>query len=113
MSEASKQKEGKEEDTAPPTSHAPAAESLPPTVVEEMEEMLLRLDFSQTVAMKLVNDQWIDSPWTLASLSDKDIAIISNVIRRLGGLVSRKKPDRGNQISILGAKNLKLAAFMF
>ena len=36
---------------------AQATESLPLTIDEEMEEMLLRLGFSQTVAMKLVKDQ--------------------------------------------------------
>ena len=90
----------------------PATESLPPTIVEEMEEMFLRLGFSQTVAMKLVDDQEIFSSKTLASLSDKDIAAICNVIRRPDGLVSGKMPERGNQISILAAKNLKLTAFI-
>ena len=49
-----------------------------------MEEMSLRLVFSQTVVMKLVDDKRIDSPWTLASLSDDNIATICNVIFRLG-----------------------------
>ena len=34
-------------------------------------------------------------------------------MRRPGGLVSRKIPDRGNQISIQAVKNLKIATFMF
>ena len=38
--------------------------------VKEMEAMFLRLGLSQTVAMKLVYDQGIYSPWTFASLSD-------------------------------------------
>ena len=62
-----------------------ATESLPSTIIIEMEEMFLRLGFSQTVAMKLLDDQGIDSPQTLASLSDKDIATICNMIRRAGG----------------------------
>ena len=36
--------------------------------VTEMEEMFLRLVFSQAVVLKLVDDQGIDYPWTLASL---------------------------------------------
>ena len=36
--------------------------------------MFLRLGFTQTVTMKLVYDQGINSPWYLASLSDEDIA---------------------------------------
>ena len=36
------------------------------------------------------------------------------MIQRPGNLTSSEKmPDRGNQISILAMKNLKLAAFMF
>ena len=84
---------------------------MPPTVIEEMEEMFLRLGSSQTVGMKLVDDQ--GSSWTPASLSDKDIASICNVTIRPGGLVSGKTPDSGNQISSLAAKNVKLSVFMF
>ena len=54
----------------------------PTTIIKEMEEMFLRLGFIQTVAIKLVDDQGIDSPWTLASLSDKDIAAIYDIIHR-------------------------------
>ena len=78
-----------------------------------MEEMFLRLGFSQTVSMKLVDDQGIDFLQTLASVSDKDIASIFYLIRRLGGFVSGKIPERGNQISVIVAKNLKLTTFMF
>ena len=67
-----------------------------PNVKQLMERMFLRLCFSQTVARKLKEDQGVDSPWTLASLSDKDIATIYDVICRFNGLVSGKTPDRGN-----------------
>ena len=39
--------------------------------------------------------------------------MICNVISRPGDLVSGKLPDRGNQISVLEAKNIKLTVFMF
>ena len=55
--------------------------------------MFLNLRFSQVVAQKLVNDQGIDSPRILASLSDEVITAICEVIRRYSGLVGRKKPD--------------------
>ena len=77
--------------------HVPAVQSLPPTVVKKMEEMFLRLGFSQAVVLKRVDDQGIDSPQTLANLSDEDIADICNVIHRHGGLVSGKTLDRGNR----------------
>ena len=82
--------------------------SMPPTIIEEMEETFLRLSFSKTVAMKLVDDQGTDSPWTLASLSDEYIATFFHVIRMPG-----KMPNRGHQISVLAGKNLKHAALMF
>ena len=90
-----------------------AAQSLPPTIIVEIEEIFLRLGFSQAMVLKLVDDQEIDSPWTLASLSDENIAAICNMIYRHSGLVSGKTPDRCNQISVLVTKNLKHAAFMF
>ena len=95
----------------PLVAHAQAALSLPPTVVEEIEEMFLRLGISQAVVLKLVDDPGIDSPWTIASLSDEDIIAIYNMICRPSGLVSGKTPERGNQISVLAANNLM--AFMF
>ena len=85
----------------------------PSSIIKEMEEMFLRLRFSQLVTQKLVDDQGIDSPRTLTDFSDLEIATICNVIRMPGGLVSGKMPDSKNQISILIAKNLELAAFMF
>ena len=47
------------------------------------------------------------------SLFDENIAVIYDVIRSPGGLVSRRMPDRGKQIFVLVAKNIKIAAFMF
>ena len=49
-------------------------------------------------------DQGIDSPQTLASLSDEDIATIYDVIRRPDSLVSGKTPHSGNQASTLAGK---------
>ena len=37
------------------------------TIIKKVKEMFLRLGLSQTVATKLVNDQMMDSPWTLTS----------------------------------------------
>ena len=71
--------------------------------------MFTRLIFSQMVVEKLVEAQDKDFHKTLASLSDDDI----NTTRRCCGLVSRRATGRGDQISILVAKNHKLDAFMF
>ena len=48
------------------------------------------------MVVKLVDKQGIDSPWTLASLSEKDITDICDVIRRPGDLMSEKTLDREN-----------------
>ena len=88
--------------------HALAAESTPLTIVKEMEEMFLRLGFNQTVAQKLVEDQGIDSQWTLACFSDEDITTICDVMRRSEGLVGRRTPERGDQVSMLSWKTSSL-----
>ena len=72
----------------------PSEENPSLSVKNETQEMLLRLGLSQVVANKIVNDQEIDSPWTLVSLSDEDLTTIFDVIRRLGGLVVGRMPDR-------------------
>ena len=97
MNEANKEKEEDVAETAPMVRCTLATPSLPPAIIEEMEEMTLRLGFNQTVGTKLVDYQGIDSPWTQASLSDEVIAIICKMTCRPGRLVSRKTPDRGNQ----------------
>ena len=71
-----------------------------------------RQGFSQVVVMKLVDDQRVVFSQTLASLYDKDIAIICKIIQRPGGLLSGKMPDRMSQISFLAMKNLKSMALM-
>ena len=51
-------KEGEEVDavTAVHGQHTSAAASLTPTIITEMEEIFLRLGFTQTVAQKLADD---------------------------------------------------------
>ena len=43
-----------------------------------------------------MKDQRIHSPWTQVGLSDDDITVICDVIRRPGDLISGRMPDRGN-----------------
>ena len=74
-----------------------------------MHDDVPQLDFSQMMTQKPVEDQGIDSPWTMARFSDTDISEICEVIRRPGGLASGKIPNMRNQISVLVAKNLKPA----
>ena len=76
------------------TRFAPATESLQTTIIQEKEEMLLRLGISQMVAQKLVDNQGSDSPCYLASLFDEDITAICDVIKRPSGSVSCKTPER-------------------
>ena len=55
----------------------------------------------------------MDAPKTPAILSDDDMISICNEVIRLGDLAIGRMPDMWNQISILVAKNLKLAKFAF
>ena len=113
MSEGNNQGEEEEAVKVPLAACALATPSLPPIVVKEMEKMFLRLGFIKAVVLKLVEDKGIDFPQTLASLSDEDIATIYDMVCRPCGLVSGKTLDRGIQISVPAAKNLKLMEFMF
>ena len=90
-----------------------AIESPPLTIKDEMQEMFVWLLFSQRIAKKLVDDQEIDSPNTLASISNNDIVTICDIIRRHGGFISGKTLDTGDQIYVLVTKNLKFPPFMF
>ena len=109
--EANKQKEKDKMITAMPGKSTPASEDSPLTIIEQIKEMFLNLVFSQVVAEKLAYNQGIDSPRILPSLPDEDITMICNVIK-ITYLVSSKMPDMGDQISVLVAKNMKLAEFM-
>ena len=104
MSEASNQEEEDEAVIVPPAAHTLLVPSSPPTVIEEMDEMFLRLGFSQAIMLKLVDDKGIDSLWTLTRLFDEDIGTICGVIYRSSRLMSGKTQDRGDQISVLAAK---------
>ena len=65
------------------------------------------------VDRRIVEDQGIDFPRTLASQTDNNITAICDVIRRPGRLVSERMPDRENQIFVPVEKNLELTVFMF
>ena len=90
LSEADNQEEEEVAAEVPPAACTPAIPSPSPMVVKEMEEMFLRLGFSQAAVLMLVEDQGMNSPWTLASFSDEDITIICDMIYRPGGLVNRR-----------------------
>ena len=74
--------------------------------------IILRFDFNHVVAEKLVDDQVIDSPCTLSSLSD-NITATHDVIRRPGNLAGGRMPVMGAEISTVTANYLKLTMFMF
>ena len=93
--------------------HMPAIEYLPLTINDEIKIMFLTLGYSQAMGQKPVEDQGIDSSWTLTSLFVDNVSAICEVIKRPDGIVSRKIPHRANQISVLVAKNVKLTTFMF
>ena len=76
--------QGKEDEAvkAPLTACTPTMPSPPPTIIKEIEEMFLALGYSQVVVLMLVEDQRIESLWTLASFSDEDINATCDVIHR-------------------------------
>ena len=61
-----------------------------------MRTMFIRLMFIKTVVEKIVDNQGIDSPETLSSLSDDDIASICDAIKRSSDLVTGEMSDRAN-----------------
>ena len=60
------------------------------------------------MAQKLVENKGMNSPWTLASLSDKDITATYEVIKKPGGLMGKRTTDRRNQISFACGKEPQL-----
>ena len=83
LSEVNKQTGETEAVTEVLGSHAPAPKSLSFTVIKEMVQTFIRLEFTQTVAQKLVRDQGIYSLMTLPSLFDEDNIAICDVVGNL------------------------------
>ena len=66
-SEADKENEEDEALTLTLGRNTPATVSSPPTIVKQMEDMILNLMFGQVVVHKQLDDQRVDSQWTQAS----------------------------------------------
>jgi hypothetical protein len=75
--------------------------------------MYIQLGFTPKAAKLLIREQGLDSPERLQVLTDKNVDDICNVMRKPGGKIANGMPDRGQQVSIIAQKNLKLAVFLF
>ena len=54
-----------------------------------------------------------DSPERLQVLTDKNVDVICNVMRKPGGKNADWMPDRGQHVSVTAQENLKLIVFLF
>ena len=64
-------------------------------------------------ARLLVRDQGLYSPDRLRVLIDKTVHDICNVMRKPGGKIANRMPDREQQVLVIAQENVKLAAFLF
>ena len=78
-----------------------------------LQDMYIQLGFTPKAAKLLIREQGLDSPERLQVLTDKNVDDICNVMRKPGGKNANGMPDRGQQVSIIAQKNLKLAVFLF
>ena len=69
--------------------------------------------YGPKAAKLLIREQGLDSPERLQVLTDKNVADIYNVVRKLGGKNANGMPNIGQQISAIVQENLKLVIFLF
>ena len=78
-----------------------------------LQDMYIWLGFSPKEAKLLVREQRLDSPERLRIVTDKNVDDICNVMRKPSSKNANGMPDRGQQVSVIGQENQKLAAFLF
>ena len=78
-----------------------------------LQDMYLQLKFTSEAARLLVRQQGLDNIERLRVLTDKNVDGICNVMRKPGGKNADRKPNRGQQVSVVAQENLKLAVFLF
>ena len=61
----------------------------------------------------LIREQGLDCPERLRVLMNNNIDDNCNVMRKSGGKNDIGMPDRGQQVSAIAQKNLKLSVFLF
>ena len=61
----------------------------------------------------LVREQGLDSPEWLRVLTDKNVNVICNIMRKPGRKNADGKLNRRQQVSVIAQENLKLSAFLF
>ena len=78
-----------------------------------LQDMYIWLGLSPKAAKLLIRKQGLNSPERLRVLTDKNVDGICIVMRKPGGKNTNGMPDRGQQVSIIAQKYLKLALFLF
>ena len=82
----------------------------------EMNDMYVRLGFTQEAAQQLSGAQGMDDLVELSLLTDSEVDALCKLVRNPGGMraaVGRQpaQPDRGLAISMVAITNLKLACY--
>ena len=73
----------------------------------------MQLGFSSEVAKLLVREQGLDRVERLSILTDKNFDDICDVMRKPGGKIADRTPNRGQHVSVIAQESMKLAAIFF
>ena len=76
-----------------------------------LQDRFFWLGFSPEAAKLLVREQGLDRPERLGAFMDKNVNEICNVMKKPGGKNVEGLPNRGQKVSVIAHKNLKLASF--
>ena len=82
-------------------------------MTSKLQDMYIWLGFSPKADKLLIREQGLDHPDRLRVLNNKNVDDICNAMRKPGSENANGMPDRGQQVSMISQKNLKLAAFLF
>ena len=77
-----------------------------------LQDIYLQFRFSLEAARLLVREQGLDSPERLRVLTDKNVDVMCNVMRKPGGNNANGTPNRVQQVSVIAQENLKLVVFL-
>ena len=85
----------------------------PVIMASYLQEMHVCLRFSPNAAKKQANEQGLNNSDHLQVFNNKNVNGICNVVRKPDSKNANKMFDRGQQVSVMAQKNLKLTALLF